>query len=240
MKAVLPVGIALALAAGAIPELVTAQPRLVPPDSVLSHVPDCADATWLDPCRIPVSNGDFNGPQNDGNFMHQDFEWFGSGVWHSIAAHMAPWTYHQEKPTEWPSLRSSKNALLEKPGDATWQWITLPPLRDQMRQTVSEPVAYAVQLRFRALGGPATLSLSVGAGRHGDITDQITATATAVPGDSRPTRLEASLPFDPAWAGKQLGILIGFNDGSGPVHLEDVVLLRHDGDGVPVPPGLDD
>ncbi|MDF3980904.1 hypothetical protein P3W24_02610 [Luteibacter sp. PPL201] len=198
----------------------TASADTVPGHAALDALPDCADVSFHERCRVTLPNGDFAGAPGD-NFYHGTFSW-GQLVptTHAMRAHLKPWTYltdgddsHLDKPA------LSAHLVLRAPRDRVFQWLTLTPGRDV-------DAVFTVHAHVASTGGTAHVAIHAAVPEHGDEGLVSTQTVrTAARGMPR-TELVTSLTVPAGSMAGRIGFAIATLEGSAGAVVDDVFVVR--------------
>ncbi|UPG84868.1 hypothetical protein L2Y94_16315 [Luteibacter aegosomatis] len=192
----------------------------VPGHAALDALPDCADVSLRERCRLDLPNGDFSGPAGDA-FYHGTFSW-GQLVprTHPMRAHLKPWTYLTEVDgTHLDKSALSTQLLLTSPRDRVFQWMKLTPGRDV-------DTVFTFHAHIGSTGGTAKAAIHVAVPEYGE--DGIQATAESYSRSLGLPRRElvTSLTVPADSTAERIGFAIAALGDSSGVVVDDVFVVR--------------
>ena len=99
---------------------------VIPGHPGLHRLPACERAGVEQPCHVTVPNGRFDGPPDDYRYSH-GYQPYLFWQWpHSVADHIAPWTYIDYAGTGYPQQDAEDAFHLKSAGDVVIQTVSLP------------------------------------------------------------------------------------------------------------------
>lgn len=192
----------------------------VPGHAALDALPDCADVSLSERCRLDLPNADFGGPAGD-DFYHGTFSW-GQLVpkSHAMRAHLKPWTYltdvdgsHLDKPALATQL------LLKSPRDRVFQWMKLSPGR-------ATDTVFTFHAHIGSTGGTARAAIHVAVPDYGDNGIQSTAESQSRSRGMPRRELVTSLTVPADSTAERIGFAIAALGDSDEVVVDDVFVVR--------------
>lgn len=193
----------------------------IPRHPGIDELTSCTLAPAARPCRIAVSNHQFDGPSDDYRYTHgyqPQYFW----QWpHSMAEHIVPWIYLDRCGTGYAMADADADFVLKCPGDAVTQTISLPPVPD------GASIGYTAHAHVGSWSGYMDVRMDVELLENG----QVIATSNAIvqirtPYRSPLSELSSWIDVPEGRRPEAMRLSITASNGWGQAPLDDIFVVR--------------